>query len=107
MNSKYYILGLLVLIGLQHGFGQGFASPAGVMISHAHAKGGFMLTYTYMDMMMEDNQSGTEQINDEQVWNDYLFSPQHMHMGMHQLMGMYGVSDRLSLMAMAHIFPLP
>jgi hypothetical protein len=100
MNYKYCASIFLVLIISGIGYSQGFISPAGVMISHAHAKGGLMFTYSYMDMQMKDNWSGSEPVSDEQVWNDYLYAPQRMHMGMHMLMGMYGWSNRFSLMLM-------
>ena len=100
MNFKYCASTFLVLIISGIGYSQGYISPAGVMISHAHAKGGLMFTYSYMDMNMKENWSGSEPVSDQQIWNDYLYAPQSMHMGMHMLMGMYGWSDRFSLMLM-------
>src|SRR6188472_3732178 len=100
MNFKYCAATFLVMIMFSKGYSQGYMSPAGVMISHAHAKGGLMFTYSYMDMQMKDNWSGREAVSDDQIWNDYLYAPQKMHMGMHMLMGMYGWSDRFSLMLM-------
>jgi len=90
----------MMLFIMPPGYAQGYMSPAGVMISHAHAKGGWMFSYNYMDMYMEDNWSGNHPISEEQIWNDYLYAPQSMHMGMHMLMGMHGLSDRISIMMM-------
>ncbi len=100
MKAKYYIAIFLSFIQYQTMISQGILSPAGVMISHAHSKGGVMLSYNYMNMTMENNKSGTTQVSDEAVWNNYIFAPQDMHMDMHMLMGMYGLTDRLTLMAM-------
>ena len=78
------------------------ASPVGVMISHGHPKGGWMFSYSYMNMAMKNNYSGSKKLTDEVIWNNYIFSPQSMQMNMHMLMGMYGLTGRLSLMLMAN-----
>jgi hypothetical protein len=78
-------------------------SPAGVMIDHKHPKGGWMFSYTYMNMMMQDNLSGTAKLSDDDLFRqNYAMSPQNMRMDMHMLMAMYGVSGKFSLMAMAN-----
>ncbi len=100
MKAKYYIAIMLSFVKYQIMISQGILSPAGVMISHAHSKGGVMLSYNYMNMTMENNRSGTTQVSNEAVWNNYIFAPQDMHMNMHMLMGMYGLTDRLTLMMM-------
>ncbi|MBK9983148.1 MAG: transporter [Saprospiraceae bacterium] len=100
MKAKYYTAIMLSFIKYQIVISQGILSPAGVMISHAHSKGGVMLSYNYMSMTMKNNRSGTTAVSDEAVWNNYIFAPQDMHMNMHMLMGMYGLTDRLTLMAM-------
>ncbi|MFN8167017.1 MAG: hypothetical protein U0X76_12895 [Bacteroidia bacterium] len=76
------------------------ASPAGIMISHGHPKGGWMLTYTYQHSELGHCIDGTATVSDEKIYENYLMSPQNMKMDMHMLMGMYGASGRLSFMAM-------
>jgi hypothetical protein len=76
-------------------------SPAGIMISHSHPRGGSMLAYTYMGMRMKGNLSGSDRITDDEIFRrDYSMSPQEMNMDMHMIMAMYGVTGRLSFMAM-------
>ncbi len=75
-------------------------SPAGVMVGMRHLKGMWMFSYNYMNMQMQNNISGTSKVTDETILNNYLMSPVSMKMDMHMLMGMYGLSDRITLMAM-------
>ncbi len=77
-------------------------TPAGVMISHIHEKGQAMFSYRYMNMQMNRMRIGTETVSDESVFNDYLMSSGNMQMDMHMLMGMYGITNRLTLMGMFH-----
>lgn len=73
-------------------------APLGVMTDHIHAKGTWMLSYTYMDSRMDGfhNNSGSD------MGANYTptMVPQNMDMRMHMLMAMYGVTNRLTLMAM-------
>lgn len=75
-------------------------SPAGVMVGMRHLKGMWMFSYNYMNMQMQNNLSGTTPVSDETILNNYLMSPHSMRMDMHMLMGMYGLSDRVTVMAM-------
>jgi hypothetical protein len=75
-------------------------TPAGVMISHLHTKKQFMLSYRYMSMQMGHMQSGTQSVSDMQVYNNYVMSSSGMRMDMHMLMGMYGLSNKITLMGM-------
>lgn len=75
-------------------------TPANVMISHIHNKKEGMLAYKYMNMDMSGILKGTETVDKTEVFNNYLMSPDKMRMDMHMLMGMYGLTDRLTLMAM-------
>lgn len=77
------------------------ATPAGVMVSHVHSKGEWMFSYRFMHMNSRGMQQNGKDISNEQIYNDYLFSSDHMSMNMHMLMAMYGVSDKITLMAMA------
>lgn len=96
---------IIVLLGINHLSltGQSTdASPAGIIISHSHPIGGWMLSYNYMRMDMRHNFSRTHRVSDESIWNDYLFSPQDMNMDMHMLMAMHGITGRFSVMVMAN-----
>lgn len=75
-------------------------SPVGTMLSHQHPKGGWKVSYRYMNMLMNNTMHGTETVDDDFVFENYLMSPQTMRMDMHMAMAMYGFSDRFSLMLM-------
>jgi hypothetical protein len=75
-------------------------TPASVMISHVHNKNEWMLSYKYMNMGMNGILSGTQTVDKSSVFVNYLMSPDKMRMDMHMVMAMYGVTNRLTLMAM-------
>jgi len=75
-------------------------TPAGVMISHVHTKNEWMISYRYMDMQMKGLLSGATSENKDDVFFTYIMAPERMNMQMHMLMGMYGITDRLTVMAM-------
>jgi hypothetical protein len=72
------------------------ATPAGVMISHLHAKKEWMFSYKLMTMNMSGIMSGTQSVNQESVFANYLMAPRNMQMNM----GMYGITNRLTTMVM-------
>ena len=74
--------------------------PAGVMISHTHMKGEWMVSYRWMRMNMAGVIRGTQDLSQTDVLSDYQTSPDFMRMRMHMLMLMYGVTDKLTFMAM-------
>ena len=76
------------------------ATPASVMISHVHNKNEAMVSYRYMTMGMSGIASGTQTVDKTDVFNNYIMASDNMRMDMHMLMGMYGVTDRLTVMAM-------
>ena len=76
------------------------ATPAGVMLSHVHSKGEWMFSYRYMNMATRGMEQNGNNISNDQIYNQYLFSSDRMSMNMHMLMAMYGVSERLTLMTM-------
>lgn len=78
-------------------------TPAGIMISHIHKKNEWMISYRYMYMGMNKILEGKYYVDDEYVFNYYIMSPQRMHMHMHMIMGMYGLSDKITLMAMMNV----
>lgn len=75
-------------------------SPAGIMLGHEHPKGGWKISYRYMSQYSSGRIMGTQPVDDNYVFNNYLMSPENMRMDMHMLMGMYGITDKLSVMAM-------
>ena len=74
-------------------------APAGIMNDHVHKKGEWMISYSYMNTYMAGNQQSTSKISEDQVFQNYFGSPTAMTMQMHMLMGMYGITDRLTAMA--------
>lgn len=91
-------------------------APIGVMADHRHKQGEWMLSYRFMTMDMSGNRDGTNPINAEtiatSVPNRFFGNPMQpptlrvvptqMTMDMHMVGGMYGLSDRVTLMAMTH-----
>ena len=81
-------------------------APIGVMSDHRHKKGEFMLSYRFMDMQMEGNRIGDDRVTDRSIIGTgaapgrFLVVPTEMPMRMHMLGGMYGLSDKVTLMAM-------
>jgi len=75
-------------------------APLGVMTDHIHQKGTWMFSYTYMNTVMRGNNIGTAKASDNTVYENYVMAPETMTMQMHMAMVMYGVTDRLTLMAM-------
>ena len=59
-----------------------------------------MVSYRYMQMDMQNNIMGSQSVSNADVFNNYLMSPEKMTMDMHMLMIMYGLSDKITLMAM-------
>ncbi|MBZ6378144.1 alpha-amylase [Pacificimonas flava] len=91
-------------------------APIGVMGDHRHAAGELMFSYRLMHMEMSGVQVGTGDISADTVATTIpnRFSgmagqpptlrivPKSMRMDMHMLGGMYGLSDRVTLMGMAN-----
>lgn len=75
-------------------------TPAGVMISHLHHKKEWMLSYRFMNMTMSGLQSGQSSASESDVLVNYLMVPKKMNMNMYMLMGMYGLTNRITLMGM-------
>ena len=89
--------------------------PIGVMGSHLHNKGEWMVSYRYMRMEMSDMRDGTDDLSPEEIVGNaaafpnpnagpagFRVVPDEMSMDMHMLGGMYGATDWLTLMAMAN-----
>jgi len=85
-------------------------APIGVMADHRHKKGEWMLSYRYMYMDMSGNRDGTDGLSPEEIVTTVAnpfgapptlrVVPTDMPMQMHMVGGMYGLSDRITLMAM-------
>ncbi len=89
-------------------------APIGVMADHRHKKGEWMTSYRYMYMDMSGNRDGTDSLSPEEivtgVANPFANPPMmpptlrvvptDMPMQMHMIGGMYGLTDRITLMAM-------
>lgn len=89
-------------------------APIGVMADHRHKKGEWMTSYRYMYMDMSGNRDGTDSLSPEEivttVANPFANPPMmpptlrvvptDMPMQMHMVGGMYGLTDRITLMAM-------
>jgi len=75
-------------------------NPAAIVNGHQHEAGKWMFSYSYMNSFLKNNYSGTSKISDQSIFEKYDMLPVNMHMDMHMLMGMYGFSNKLSLMVM-------
>ena len=75
-------------------------TPAGVMISHVHPKKEWMLSYRYMQMGMGTPIQGENTVSELEIYNTYLAYTPSMQMDMHMVMGMVGITNRLTVMVM-------
>ena len=86
-------------------------APIGVMGDHTHAAHEWMLSYRVMHMAMSGNHIGTDSLSPEAIVTTIAnphagpatlrVVPVDMKMDMHMLSVMYGLTDRITLMAMA------
>ncbi len=76
------------------------ATPLGVMGTHVHKAGKWMLSYRYGRMEMDGNRDGTGSVSTAEVLEGFMVSPLGMYMEMHTLGLMYGASDRWTLALM-------
>ena len=75
-------------------------NSSNVLNGHQTQAGMWMFSYSYMNSFMQNNYSGTTKVSDQAIFEKYIMSPVNMHMDMHMLTGMYGISNKLSLMVM-------
>jgi len=77
-------------------------------IYHTHPAGMWMVTYKFMHMNMSGLRAGTSDVDLSSVGfkrdkpYNYMMIPTDMTMDMHMFMLMYGITDRLTVMAMAN-----
>lgn len=90
--------------GSQMIFNPGFGDD----IYHTHPAGMWMFNYKFMHMDMKGLRDGTSDVALSSVGYhrpgkqyDYMMIPTDMTMDMHMAMAMYGITDRLTVMAMA------
>ncbi len=81
----------------------GAYAPIGVMGDHLHHAGGFMISIRYMTMGMSGMISGSDNIDDTQVLDQYMMTPQEMEMSMQMVGVMYAPSERVTLMLMQNV----
>ena len=78
--------------------------PIGMMGDHTHDKGEFMFTYRYMNMDMDGNRDGTNNVSARDIVSPtgggFIVTPTDMKMQMHMFSGMYGVNNTLTVMVM-------
>ncbi|HXB41108.1 MAG TPA: hypothetical protein VNZ49_11240 [Bacteroidia bacterium] len=81
-------------------------APAGVMTDHVHPKGEFGIAYGFMFTNSHGNMSGTNSVSDNDIYYNkgYMMAPGNMQMQMHMLMPMYGITNRLTAMAMINYY---
>ena len=75
-------------------------APAGIIFSHVHKKGERRLAFNLMQMNMSGLMNGSSHTSTNEVFKTYIAASTKMQMQMHMLMGMYGISDRLTIMGM-------
>lgn len=61
-----------------------------------------MVSYRFMHMNMGSVKEGLKPVDNNYIFRSYLMSPEKMHMDMHMLMLMYGLSERLTIMGMVN-----
>ena len=76
-------------------------TPAGITTDHIHKKHEWMVSYTFMSQTYGGNMAGDSKVTDNALFKTYSAAPGTMQMDMHMFMLMYGLTDRLTLMAMA------
>lgn len=94
-------------------------APIGVMGDHTHTPGEWMVSYRFMSMSMSDNRVGGDDVSPLEivqttpnVFNTQFNIPNQpptvrvvptdMTMDMHMFAGMYGLTDRITLMGMVN-----
>ena len=81
-------------------------APISVMADHLHLDGEWMLSYRYMQMEMSGNLIGSDERSARDIVGtatnpgQFMVAPTDMPMQMHMLGAMYGINDKLTLLAM-------
>lgn len=77
-------------------------APISVMGDHSHKKGELMFSYRFMPMWMKGNLQSSNNISNDDIYQNFMVAPQKMNMNMHMLGAMYAPSDRVTLMIMGN-----
>ena len=84
-------------------------NPAfGEEVYHTHPAGMWMVNYKFMHVNMNGLRAGTHDVDRSDVGfmrdsrYEYMMIPTKMRMDMHMVMAMYGITDRLTVMAMTN-----
>lgn len=81
--------------------GHADTAPAGVMGTHLHETGKFMLSYNYMNMDMHGPRSGQSRVDVTDVHAaGFMVAPIDMTTEMHMFGGMYGLNSNWTIMGM-------
>lgn len=77
-------------------------APISVMGDHLHKKSDQMFSVRYMQMQMKNIFDGTEEISEDEFFDEtsYMMAPKEMTMTMTMLGYMYGISDKLNFALM-------
>lgn len=75
-------------------------APIAVMGDHTHNAGEWMFSYRYGRMEMDGNRDGTSSVSTSEIHQDFMIAPLDMTMEMHMFGAMFGVNDKVTLMAM-------
>ncbi len=79
-------------------------APISIMADHFHKKGEIMFSYRFMNMAMTKNFQGKKEISPEMIMKmGYDHYGSSMNMQMHMIGAMYGLSNKITLMAMINI----
>jgi hypothetical protein len=74
--------------------------PTGVVGGMHPPEGVLMPVFSFMNMEMDGNRSGTQSLSTSDVLSQYMIAPLSMSMNMAMIGLMYGVTDDISVMAM-------
>ncbi len=117
-EENHHPKSITVTGGHQHHKGRADAhGPIGVMGEHLHPRGGWMLSYRYMQMGMKGNLIGDDNVSPEEIIattpNRFFGTPMQpanlrvvpteMRMEMHMLSAMFAPTDNITLMTMLPI----
>lgn len=79
-----------------------YCQPISIMGAHMHSKGSVMLSYRYMPMWMKGNLQSTDDISNDDIYQNYMVAPQKMQMNMHMISVMYAPSNDITIMIMGN-----
>ena len=98
---------------IHHDHSSAKSAPIGIMGDHTHNEGDWMVSYRYMQMNMDGNRDGTDELSPLEISGNFLNTtgvgpstlrivPTEMDMEMHMLGAMYAPTHWLTLMVMGN-----